>query len=1102
MIFVDEVSQLSDMPEPPEPPTPPTPPTTNGLQVSLFTGPGYLIEDEGTVSAHAFLATNGTIPEGGLLVSVDAPNLNEFDLSNVSVEGGEISAVREGGFDLLMTEYTTLVNLAIADDGETETGETASFSLAEGNGYAIVEDYSRDSFNLVDTKSDIPRGVTTEPSNTISTAIDTQITPENPEFSGSDSISFNIGNRYLNEDGTYTYIDSSEDTDLYKVDLSAGETISIETFEVEGNLNPFGAGLDFVPNVFDAEGNRLLDYTVFGVAAAPDKLFGGIDQFDENETDTYFEFTAPEDNTYYIAFGVANTIQNFNEEFYPLPQYDPFIPGTGSGNYALFGNYDIEINLLTEENPRKTGAPTPPVSNPNVDSPPTLSLSANPATSDSEGNFTSAVVEHVEEGGISSVTFTIEAEGEIPEGGIEFVLNSNANLFDYVSFNGQNSLPSTIGGQSLGAFYDEEGIPTGIRLSIEEPIMTVNYEAANPVSFFPDELGNVLEVFEPLETDGAEDVTFFLQPGEGYEIDPDAGTIEVTYYNSVADIPVSTEDGNTVPEVGITVSETQLIESEGTETTLTFTLSEPPSTEGVTVYLDSEQDPVVGSALSQFDVLEAEIEGGNFPIPNSDSSGFFFTITEQTATITLSAFDELTANSPLPPDSFIEGILALNFALQPQAGYTIDPNASEINLTIADNPDSQIQVSLTGFIESDEDSTVLVEAEGTVSVHTFSLSAPPPAEGLMVSVSASSLSDFDLESIEVTGGSIAGVRDDGFDFTITEQTAAIRLPVLEDGINEGNETVTFTLEPGEGYELNPAATEALFTVADTLTQVSVPEENEDNGTIPEANALGLSSENSSVSLNGTVGFSFADLPEDVDFYSFDLEVGQTISLDIDSSEWDTLDYAGLDLVLPPLNNRQLPDTELRLFDADGNELAANNDGAAPGEAFSRDPFIEYTATESATYYVGVSQLGNRNYNPFDTRSGSGWTFPEAGVFVGPYELTATLTEGDTPPATGDLTGTDAADTLVGDAEDNILDGLQGDDIYTGGAGADQFVLGLAQGVDTITDFEVGVDQIKLGGLTPSGVRFFELSDDTLVLTNSNELIGVVQGVTGLDGVFA
>ncbi|MEM9002141.1 MAG: hypothetical protein AAGE59_01310 [Cyanobacteria bacterium P01_F01_bin.86] len=108
VIFADESNQLTDTSEPPTPPTPLTP---DGLQVSLFTGPDYLIEDEGTVSAHAFLATNGVIPEGGLVVSADAPNLSEFDLTSVSVEGGEIEAVRDGGFDLRMTEYTTLVNL-------------------------------------------------------------------------------------------------------------------------------------------------------------------------------------------------------------------------------------------------------------------------------------------------------------------------------------------------------------------------------------------------------------------------------------------------------------------------------------------------------------------------------------------------------------------------------------------------------------------------------------------------------------------------------------------------------------------------------------------------------------------------------------------------------------------------------------------------------------------------------------------------------------------------------------------------------------------------------------------------------------------------------
>ncbi|MEM6518714.1 MAG: hypothetical protein AAF722_05195, partial [Cyanobacteria bacterium P01_C01_bin.70] len=58
-------------------------------------------------------------------------------------------------------------------------------------------------------------------------------------------------------------------------------------------------------------------------------------------------------------------------------------------------------------------------------------------------------------------------------------------------------------------------------------------------------------------------------------------------------------------------------------------------------------------------------------------------------------------------------------------------------------------------------------------------------------------------------------------------------------------------------------------------------------------------------------------------------------------------------------------------------------------------------------------------------------------------------------------------------------------------------LALAQGIDTITDFEVGIDQISLGGLIPEGVQLFDVGSDTLVLTASNELLGIVQGVVGL-----
>ena len=1084
------------------------------LQVSLFTGPDYLIEAEGTVSAHAFLATNGVIPEGGLVVSVDAPNLSEFDLAGISVEGGEIVSVRDGGFDLRMMEYTTLVNLPIAADGETEAGETATFSLAAGDGYEINSDYSGGTFDLVDTRADIPRGVVTEPNDIIGVAVDTQITPDNPSFAAAEGIYFDIGNRYFNADGTYTYVDYYEDVDFYQLDLSAGDTVAAELFEVEGNLDPDFATYGFISGLaaFDADGNRLIASETGFSPAAPDKLFGNANAedgaFNEDgtvnfdETETYLEFTAPADGIYYI--GISGNVLAVPSVAGSDIAYNIEVPDSGNNNKIAFGNYELEIDLITPDNPRKTGTPTPPVSNPDVTNPPTLSLSANPNTEDSEGNLIPGVVEFIEDG-ISRVNFTIQAEGDIPEGGIEFVLNSSANLFDYVSYRQQDELPNTIGGQSLGAFYNEDGIPTGIRLLIERPTMIVTLEAANradpDIDFFGIEpyLDNV---YEPLETDGAEDVTFFLQQGEGYDIAPEAGEADVTYYDTIADIPASTGGGGTVPEVGVSISETQLIETEETETTLTFTLSEPPPAEGLTVLLDSDDNTTVGSVLSQFDVLNAQVVGGDFPISNADRSGFFFNITEQTATITLAVFDELTVDSPgTPADSFQEGILDLTFALEPQLNYTIDPDASEVNLTIADNPDSQI------FVRPSASGDILIESEGTVGLLTLSLGAPPPAEGLTVSLSADALADFDTAAIAVEGGTLAAVRDDGLDITLTEQDATVSLPILDDGIDEDNETATFTIEASDDYETAESVAAVTFSLSDTPGQASVPVEVEDNSTLPEANALGLSVDNPTVSIRGGLQFSDPEVfggfvfgyAEEVDFYSFTLEAGQSVALDIDGRD----DFAGFvtypDVyILPEFQDiPQTVDTELRLFDADGNELATNNDGAAPGEDFSRDPYLEFTAETAGTYYVGVSALGNRNYDPFVELSGSGWTFPEVGVFYGDYDLTATLTEGGGGTG-GGLTGTDGDDMLMGTDGDDVIDGLLGDDTYTGGAGADQFVLAIAQGVDTITDFEVGVDQISLGGLTPDGVRFFEMGSDTFLLTNSNELLGVMPGVTGLD----
>lgn len=78
--------------------------------------------------------------------------------------------------------------------------------------------------------------------------------------------------------------------------------------------------------------------------------------------------------------------------------------------------------------------------------------------------------------------------------------------------------------------------------------------------------------------------------------------------------------------------------------------------------------------------------------------------------------------------------------------------------------------------------------------------------------------------------------------------------------------------------------------------------------------------------------------------------------------------------------------------------------------------------------------------------------------------TGNAAEGDQLFGIENLTGSAFADVLTGDANANRLDGGLGADRLTGGAGADTFVIYSADGaVDTITDFETGIDRIEMSG---------------------------------------
>lgn len=112
---------------------------------------------------------------------------------------------------------------------------------------------------------------------------------------------------------------------------------------------------------------------------------------------------------------------------------------------------------------------------------------------------------------------------------------------------------------------------------------------------------------------------------------------------------------------------------------------------------------------------------------------------------------------------------------------------------------------------------------------------------------------------------------------------------------------------------------------------------------------------------------------DVDLLSMTLVAGSILTVDLDA--------------------RSLPqgsslDSYLRLFDASGRQLAANDD--ADGSLDSR---LSHTVATGGTYYVGISAFGNSSYDPLVAGSG------DPGLTEGEYSVAITAA---LPPLVADI----------------------------------------------------------------------------------------------------
>ena len=97
---------------------------------------------------------------------------------------------------------------------------------------------------------------------------------------------------------------------------------------------------------------------------------------------------------------------------------------------------------------------------------------------------------------------------------------------------------------------------------------------------------------------------------------------------------------------------------------------------------------------------------------------------------------------------------------------------------------------------------------------------------------------------------------------------------------------------------------------------------------------------------GVISDTFSTGASDVDMFRLELVAGRSYTIDVD--------------------NGTSGDFYLRIFDANGNEVRANDDGfrSADDVVFSLSPYVEFVPNFSGSYYIAISPYYLDSYDPF------------------------------------------------------------------------------------------------------------------------------------------
>ncbi|KAF3886436.1 MULTISPECIES: DUF4347 domain-containing protein [Nostocales] len=454
-------------------------------------------------------------------------------------------------------------------------------------------------------------------------------------------------------------------------------------------------------------------------------------------------------------------------------------------------------------------------------------------------------------------------------------------------------------------------------------------------------------------------------------------------------------------------------------------------------------------------------------------------------------------------DTLPEGEEGLQLNLVAGNSYVLDTAKSNAKVVIAAND------AITYDIVSNLSTNSINEGDTGVQTLTFTVTRSGGigiASQVNYAIQGTSEFGSDYNNIQVTGGT--GATTGTLNFTMGETTKTIKVDVLGDKTFEPTETLSVTLT-------NPRPTEAPASATITTNLAVVQITNDDS--LP-----GISIDDATVSEGNTAVFNVS--LSNPSYQPITVEysiVGETATVNSDytaTAYTGTLTFnpgdIGKTISVAALVDSQFEDAEtfaVKLANATNSEI---KDGLgigtiAPMNAIVGTPGSDrLMGTTNSDRILGLEGddiiIAGFGADEIDAGDGNDTVFGDSiSSVTNATSSTSDLIKGGN--GSDRLYGSEGKDWLYGEAGDDLLwgnDGADefwgglGNDYLTGGKGNDIFVVARNEGIDTINDFRVGEDIIRLSGsLTFSALSMVQVLNNTIIVDNSNQkYLAILVGV--------